>query len=110
MGVHLADSPGPTIWWTNSLLLKMAIEIVDFPIKNDHFPLQNVSSPGRVSKDHPKFPAYLVSSSSSEVPFIPLALKSVLAEPWNSLILPEIISWDPGPKVPKVVLEHPGTR
>ena len=25
---------GYTLWWTNSLLLKMAIEIVDFPIKN----------------------------------------------------------------------------
>ena len=28
-----------TLWWTNSLLLKMAIEIVDFPIKNGDFPL-----------------------------------------------------------------------
>ena len=34
-----------TLWWTNSLQLKMAIEIVDFPIKNGDFPLQNVSSP-----------------------------------------------------------------
>ena len=24
-----------TLWWTNSLLLKMAIEIVDFPINGD---------------------------------------------------------------------------
>ena len=32
-------------WWTNSLQLKMAIEIVDFPIKNGDFPWQNVSSP-----------------------------------------------------------------
>ena len=29
----------------DSLLLKMAIEIVDFPIKNGDFPWQNVSSP-----------------------------------------------------------------
>ena len=28
-----------TLWWTNSLLLKMAIEIADFPIKNDDVPL-----------------------------------------------------------------------
>ena len=32
-------------WWTNSLQLKMAIEIVDLPIKNGDFPLQTVSSP-----------------------------------------------------------------
>ena len=30
------DIPGLVM--TNSLLLKMAIEIVDFPIKNDDFP------------------------------------------------------------------------
>ena len=30
---------------TYKKLLKMAIEIVDFPMKNDDFPLQNVSSP-----------------------------------------------------------------
>ena len=30
---------GFTLWWTNSLQLKMAIEIVDFPIKNGDFPL-----------------------------------------------------------------------
>ena len=34
-----------TLWWTNSLQLKMAIEIVSFPIKNGDFPWQNVSSP-----------------------------------------------------------------
>ena len=28
-----------TLWWTNKKLLKMAIEIVDFPIKNGDFPL-----------------------------------------------------------------------
>ena len=28
-----------TLWWTNSLLLNMAIEIVDFPIKNGDFQL-----------------------------------------------------------------------
>ena len=28
-----------TLWWTNSLPWKMAIEIVDFPIKNGDFPL-----------------------------------------------------------------------
>ena len=27
-----------TLWYTNSLLLKMAIEIVDLPIKNGDFP------------------------------------------------------------------------
>ena len=31
-------------------LLKMAIEIVDFPIKNGDFPLQNVSSPEGIQK------------------------------------------------------------
>ena len=34
-----------TLWWTNILPWKMAIEIVEFPIKNGDFPLQNVSSP-----------------------------------------------------------------
>ena len=34
-----------TLWWTNILPWKMAIEIVDFPIKNGDFPWQNVSSP-----------------------------------------------------------------
>ena len=28
-----------TLWWTNKKLLKMAIEIVDFPIENGDFPL-----------------------------------------------------------------------
>ena len=28
-----------TLWWTNKKQLKMAIEIVDFPIKNGDFPL-----------------------------------------------------------------------
>ena len=28
-----------TLWWTNSSQWKMAIEIVDFPIKNGDFPL-----------------------------------------------------------------------
>ena len=36
---------GFTLWWTNKKLLKMAIEIVDFPIKHGDFPWQNVSSP-----------------------------------------------------------------
>ena len=40
--VSLGDSY--TLWWTNKKLLKMAIEIVDFPIKNGDFPLQTVSS------------------------------------------------------------------
>ena len=31
---HLEAIVGYTLWWTNSLQLKMAIEIVDFPIKN----------------------------------------------------------------------------
>ena len=34
-----------TLWWTNILPWKMAIEIVDFPIKNGDFPWRNVSSP-----------------------------------------------------------------
>ena len=34
-----------TLWWTNKKLWKVAIEIVDFPIKNGDFPLQTVSSP-----------------------------------------------------------------
>jgi hypothetical protein len=29
---------GITLWETNSLLLKIAIEIVDFPIQNGDFP------------------------------------------------------------------------
>ena len=33
------------LWWTYKKLLKIAIEIVDFPIKNGDCPLQNVSSP-----------------------------------------------------------------
>ena len=32
-------------WWTYKKQWKMAIEIVDFPIKNGDFPWQNVSSP-----------------------------------------------------------------
>ena len=28
-----------TLWWTYKKLLNMAIEIVDFPIKNGDFPL-----------------------------------------------------------------------
>ena len=40
-----------TLWWTNRLQWKMAIEIVDFPIKSGDFPWQNVSSPeGQRSK------------------------------------------------------------
>ena len=35
----------PTLWWTYKKQWKMAIEIVDFPIKNGDFPWQNVSSP-----------------------------------------------------------------
>ena len=34
-----------TLWWSNSLLLKMAIEIVDFPIKNGDFPIKNGDFP-----------------------------------------------------------------
>ena len=34
-----------TLWWTYKKLLKMAIEIVDVPIKNGDFPWQTVSSP-----------------------------------------------------------------
>ena len=44
----LTERPG-TLWWTNSLQWKMAIEIVDFPIKNSDFPWQNVSSPEGIS-------------------------------------------------------------
>ena len=36
---------GFTLWWTYKKLLNMAIEIVDFPMKNGDFPWQNVSSP-----------------------------------------------------------------
>ena len=38
-------SPTTSLWWTYKKLWKMAIEIVDFPIKNGDFPWQNVSSP-----------------------------------------------------------------
>ena len=37
--------PPPTLWWTYKKQLKMAIEIVDFPMKNGDFPWQNVTSP-----------------------------------------------------------------
>ena len=40
-----------TLWWTNKKLLKMAIEIVDFPIKNGDPPLQNVNVHQRVNVD-----------------------------------------------------------
>ena len=34
-----ATHPFPTtLWWTNSLLLKIAIEIADVPIKHGDFP------------------------------------------------------------------------
>ena len=37
---------GYTLWWTYKKLLKMAVEIVDFPIKKWWiFPWQTVSSP-----------------------------------------------------------------
>ena len=31
------------LWWTNSLLLKMAIEVADFPFKNGDFPISDVN-------------------------------------------------------------------
>ena len=31
---------GITLWWTNKKQWKMAIEIVDFPMKNADFPVQ----------------------------------------------------------------------
>ena len=34
-----------TLWWTNKKLLNMAIEIVDFPIKNGDFPIKNGDFP-----------------------------------------------------------------
>ena len=49
--IHLHQEKGwtklmmVTRWWTNKKLLKMSIEIVDFPIKHGDCPLQNVSSP-----------------------------------------------------------------
>ena len=40
-----------TLWWTNILLWKMAIEIVDFPIKKWWiFPWQTVSSPEDIAQ------------------------------------------------------------
>ena len=42
---HILFQNSYTLWWTYKKLLKMAIEIVDFPIKNCDFPWQNVSSP-----------------------------------------------------------------
>ena len=33
-GMMCQLDPSGTLWWTNTLLLKMAIEIVDFPMKN----------------------------------------------------------------------------
>ena len=41
---------GATLWWTNSLLLKMAIEIVDFPIKHGGSFHCYVSSPEATCK------------------------------------------------------------
>ena len=34
-----------TLWWTYKKQWNMAIEIVDFPMKNGDCPWQNVSSP-----------------------------------------------------------------
>ena len=44
-GTEFLDGCGYTLWWTYKKLLKMAIDIVDFPIKHGDFPWQNVSSP-----------------------------------------------------------------
>ena len=41
----MANCECHTLWGTNSLQWKMAIEIVDFPIKNGYFPLLFVCSP-----------------------------------------------------------------
>ena len=42
-----------TLWWTNSLQLNMAIEIVDFPIKNGGSFHGYVSSPeGNIAIEH----------------------------------------------------------
>ena len=45
MTSHTVYEMENTLWWTNSLLLKMAIEIVDFPIKNGGSFHWYVSSP-----------------------------------------------------------------
>ena len=39
-----------TLWWTYKKLWKMAVEIVDVPIKNGDFPWQNVKVHQRVQK------------------------------------------------------------
>ena len=46
LSAHWVGETNPdTLWWTYKKLLNMAIEIVDFPMKNGDFPWQNVSSP-----------------------------------------------------------------
>ena len=51
-------------WWTNSLQWKLAIEIVDFPIKTGDFPWQNVSSPeGKDTKNDGTSPSFMAAKS-----------------------------------------------
>ena len=56
-----------TLWWTYKKLLKMAIEIVDFPIKNGDFPLlclwvNTIGAVGAQNLDH--------SDLSKPIPFL----------------------------------------
>ena len=48
-----------TLWWTNKKLLKMAIEIVDFPIKNGGSFHCYVSSPEATLNNHENTPMVL---------------------------------------------------
>ena len=36
--MYYGSMNGDTLWWTNTLQLNMAIDVVDFPIKNGDFP------------------------------------------------------------------------
>ena len=47
----MGPSQTSTLWWTYKKQLKMAIEIVDFPIKNGDFPLLFVCSPEGISDE-----------------------------------------------------------
>ena len=57
-----------SLWWTYKKQWKMAIEIVDFPVKNGDFPWQNVSSPEGIKYNHSStnsMSSSLAGSSSS---------------------------------------------
>ena len=75
-----------TLWWTNSLQLKMAIEIVDFPIKNGDFPLLCESSPEGIFQ--PSFDPTLEATNEADSASRSLKFLQVLH------LLPEPVAHD----------------